>query len=308
MLQQTQVRTVLPYYARFLKRFPDISSLAQAPEREVLSRWAGLGYYSRARNLRLAAQMIMRDFGGHFPDTFDDLLKLPGIGRYTAGAIRSIAFNSPQPVVDGNVKRVISRLHGISGGVPESFLWKQADAWTSRTRPADFNQAVMELGALVCTHRRPACHSCPVSQFCVARKKGIQDQIPAPRTGRPAERVELVLLILERQGAVLVCNKAVISFIPGRFALPAAALSNGDSPEKTAANLARGILGVPVCLSARSRINHVITYRRVVAHLFYADIDRRGSNLAAPPGHRWMTRSHLMRHLTSALYRKALAV
>jgi len=307
MLQQTRVRAVLPYYTRFLERFPDAASLARAPEGEVLSLWAGLGYYSRAKNLRLAAQMIMRDFGGKFPEIFEDLLKLPGVGRYTAGAIHSIAFNAPQPIVDGNVKRVITRLHGISAGAPESFFWEQAAAWISRTRPADFNQAVMELGALVCTRHKPECGSCPVSRFCEARRKGIEQRIPAPRSVRPTERVELVMLILERQGSVLACERAVYRFIPGPLSLPTAALSSGDLPENAATSLARRILGLPVRLRARARINHAITYRRLIVHLFYGDVDRRGLAPARPPGHQWIPRSDLAVCLTSALYRKALA-
>jgi A/G-specific adenine glycosylase len=307
MLQQTQVRTVLPYYERFLARFPDLKSLAGASEPEVLSLWAGLGYYSRARNLRLAARKIMRDFNGRFPDRIEDLLKLPGIGRYTAGAIHSIAFNSPQPIVDGNVKRVISRLHGIQGGAPESFFWKQAEAWVSRVRPADFNQAVMELGALICTHRKPGCRHCPVLRYCEARKRGIQDRIPASRAGRATENVELVMLVLERAGKLLVCDKGALPYIPGPYALPAALLKKGDSPEDTARKLARRILGVSTRIGSETRINHAITYRRLVAHAFYANIDPRRKNLPAPPDHKWIARSELDRFITSALYRKALA-
>jgi A/G-specific adenine glycosylase len=307
MLQQTQVRAVLPYYARFLERFPDVESLAHSSEGEVLSLWAGLGYYSRARNLRLAAQKIIRDFRGRFPDKLGDLLELPGIGRYTAGAILSIAFNSPQPIVDGNVKRVISRLHGIRDGAPEAFFWEQAGAWVSRTQPADFNQAVMELGALVCTRRSPGCGSCPVSGFCEARKMKIQDRIPAPRSTRAPERVELVMLILDRGGELLVGNRRDFPFIPGPHALPVAVLNREESPEAAAKSLARSILGTSIRPCRQSRINHAITYRRLVVHSFYASIDSHRSVLTAPSGYEWVPRSELNRLLTSALYRKALA-
>jgi A/G-specific adenine glycosylase len=308
MLQQTQVRTVVPYYEQFLARFPDLESLARASEGEVLSLWAGLGYYSRARNLRLAARKMMLEFNGRFPDRIEDLRRLPGVGRYTAGAIQSIAFNSPQPIVDGNVKRVISRLHGILSGAPESFFWKQAGAWVSRERPADFNQAVMDLGALVCTHRNPGCADCPVLRFCKARKRGFQDRIPAPRCGRPTETVELVMLILQKRDRLLVCDRGALPYIPGQWALPTAIWASGDSPEETAGKLARRIFGFSMRWSARVRINHAITYRRLIAHAFYAAIGPGSTRRPAPPGHQWVSRSQLDRLITSALYRKALAV
>jgi A/G-specific adenine glycosylase len=157
MLQQTQAKTVLPYYDRFFKRFPDIQSLARASEQEVLALWAGLGYYGRARNLHRAARQIVDDHGGVFPDKLEEILMLPGIGRYTAGAICSIAFNRPLPIVDGNVRRVIRRLHGIGRRIPESHFWNQASAWVPEGKTSAFNQAVMELGALVCLPHRPLC-------------------------------------------------------------------------------------------------------------------------------------------------------
>ncbi len=303
MLQQTQVGTVLPYYRRFLKRFPDLESLAAAPENDVLALWAGLGYYSRARNLRLAARKIINEFGGCFPESRERLLELPGVGRYTAGAIRSIAFDVPEPVVDGNVKRVLSRLHGISCRPPESFFWEQAEAWLSRGHPSDFNQAVMELGALVCTRRRPACLRCPVREFCRAHREGIQDRIPASRTSRVSEGVELLLLVVQRADEVLVTPKRVAAFIPGRYSLPGCIVGHGRSPEATARRLARGMLGSTVRMRRRGFVRHAITFRRIGAHVFRADA---AADCRPPEGCLWISRSQFKQFVSSSIYDKAL--
>ena len=306
MLQQTRVRTVVPYYERFVERFPDLQSLASSAEGEVLSLWAGLGYYSRARNLRLAAQKIAAELGGIFPDTTEGLLQLPGIGRYTAGAIRSIAFNSPEPVVDGNVKRVMARLAGIRRRLPESFFWTQAKAWVSRTRPSEFNQGLMDLGALICTYRRPACGSCPVSGFCEARRQGVQDQIPPTRNGRKSLTVELVLLVLHRAEDVLVTTKRAAAYVPGRYGLPGRVLGRGQSPESAARDLVRRILGSTIPLRAGARIRHAITFRRLAAHVFHAEAGDSVREVPARKNHLWISRAETNRFITSALYRKAL--
>ncbi len=303
MLQQTRVPTVVPYYRRFLERFPDVRSLASAPEDEVLRYWAGLGYYSRARNLRLAALKIEREWGGRVPNDTEALLELPGIGRYTAGAIRSIAFNSPHPVVDGNIKRVISRLHGIQCRPPESFFWQQAELWLSRTSPCEFNQAAMDLGALICTPRRPACSHCPVRGFCEGRRKGIQDQIPPSRAVRKPVNVEMALLIIENAGRILVTSRKIARYIPGRYGLPGRIVGAGQSAETAARGLARSIPGIDGSLHPQKSIRHTITFRRISAGIFRADArDCR----TVPRGCLWILRPEIGRYLTSALFRKAL--
>jgi A/G-specific adenine glycosylase len=189
MLQQTQVATVIPYFTRFIERFPTVKSLAYADEQDVLRMWQGLGYYSRARNLLSAARLIEQEFGGVLPSDVPSLLRLPGVGRYTAGAIASIAFNRPEPILDGNVARVICRLDRIeSADVRDrqtvAKLWTLAGELVPKSRPGDFNQAMMELGALVCTPRNPQCLVCPVKTLCQAVAAGVQDRIPAPRKAR----------------------------------------------------------------------------------------------------------------------------
>ncbi|MBI3289571.1 MAG: A/G-specific adenine glycosylase, partial [Elusimicrobia bacterium] len=188
MLQQTTVAAVTPKYDLFLRRFPSVSALAAAPEEEVLKHWAGLGYYSRARNLRRAALAIVADHGGRFPSDFDALLALPGVGRYTAGAILSIAFAKPYPLVDGNVVRVFSRLFAMEGRAKDAAfvkkMWPLAESLVPRRNPGDWNQALMELGATICSPESPACGACPVSRRCLAFNQGRPDRLPLPEARR----------------------------------------------------------------------------------------------------------------------------
>jgi A/G-specific adenine glycosylase len=200
MLQQTRVAAVIPYYERFLERFPDIRALAEAPEEEVLRLWSGLGYYSRARNLQRAAQQIVAVHGGEFPRTVDEALALPGIGSYTAAAILSIAFGAKHSVLDGNAARVLARLDAIQGDLRESGRWrslqKSADKLLDPKSASDWNEAMMELGAMVCTPRAPQCLVCPVAEFCRARRLGSTDVIPEKRKKRATVEVTLAAAVL----------------------------------------------------------------------------------------------------------------
>ena len=184
MLQQTRVETAIPYYERFLERFPDVRALATAELDDVLAVWAGLGYYSRARNLRAAAQKVVGEFDGELPGDVGSLRSLPGIGRYTAGAVASIAFDRPEPVVDGNVTRVLSRLRGIRDDVKKPAtirrLWQEAADLARGPHPGDLNQALMELGATVCTPRAPRCPACPIARHCEAHRDGDAEALPYP--------------------------------------------------------------------------------------------------------------------------------
>ncbi len=305
MLQQTQVQTVLPYYERFIKRFPDVAALAAATEDEVLRYWAGLGYYSRARNLHRAANMIMQEYAGHFPRQLEDMLELPGIGRYTAGAIRSIAFNHPEPAVDGNVRRVLSRLHGIEKDAPEGFFWEQAASWVPADRASDFNQAVMELGALLCTPARPCCRACPARSLCQARRRGIQDRIPPPRAVRPPEEVELVVLVLEHRGRILTLCKPAESFIPGRWTLPLENLDPAGPPDAAARILLCRFNPKSLGLRECGFVRHSITHRRIFAHVFRAESDSAVLQVSRNQ-YRWISIQESKDLLTSSLFKKAL--
>jgi len=177
MLQQTQVETALPYFERFVREFPSVGALAKADEERVLKLWAGLGYYRRAKNLIAAAREIAAKHGGKIPADYETLLQLPGIGQYMAGAILSIAFNQPYPVVDGNVRRVLSRLYGWTEDDPKA-LWDAARSAVREGEPRLVNQALMELGATICSFRSPRCLLCPIQTTCAAFKTGMQDRIP----------------------------------------------------------------------------------------------------------------------------------
>ena len=198
MLQQTQVETALPYYERFMREFPSLEDLALADEERVLTYWAGLGYYRRARNLLAAARIVIEQHQGKIPSDYDALIELPGIGQYMAGAILSIAFNKPYPVVDGNVRRVLSRLYGWTEENPKA-LWEAAAQIVREAEPRAVNQALMELGAKICSFRSPRCLICPVQDFCAAFRTGMQDKIP-PARKRPATVHVHVFAVVHKNG------------------------------------------------------------------------------------------------------------
>ncbi len=209
MLQQTRVAAVIPYYRRFLARFPTVQHLAKAPLDSVMRYWSGLGYYSRARNVHQAAKKIVTLHGGNFPSTRAEALELPGIGDYTAAAVLSIAYNAPLAVVDGNVARVLARLTALRGDLRRPAIWRRlidtADAMLARSEPGNWNQALMELGAVVCTPRTPRCAECPISRWCRARDLGITGMIPAPRRTPATVRIVLAAaVLLDPHGRTLV--------------------------------------------------------------------------------------------------------
>jgi A/G-specific adenine glycosylase len=208
MLQQTQVATVVPYYQRFVARFPDVAALAAASEDEVLVHWSGLGYYSRARNLFRAAQLIMQQHDGIFPHRFDDILALPGIGRSTAAAISALAFHERRAILDGNVKRVLARYCAIEGYTGEkkieTQLWQQAETLLPPHGIAIYTQGLMDLGAQLCTRGKPRCEACPLQADCGARKHGLTAQLPTPRPRKALpEKHSTFLLLLNGSGILL---------------------------------------------------------------------------------------------------------
>ena len=203
MLQQTRAETVIPYYLRFLEHYPTVEALAAAPEEALLKDWEGLGYYSRARNLHRAAQVVAGELGGRFPQTVQGLCALPGVGAYTAGAVASMAFGLPEPAIDGNQVRVLSRLFAVQGEVQsppvKKRLREQALLLLDRERPGDFNQALMGLGALICLPRNPKCSGCPAAHLCLAKAQELQGQLPqtAPKAGQRVERRAVALVFWE---------------------------------------------------------------------------------------------------------------
>jgi len=225
MLQQTQVITVVPYYERFIARFPDVQSLAAAGIDEVLHLWTGLGYYARARNLHRAAQRLCADFGGQLPSGFDALVSLPGIGRSTAGAILALSYGAPFPILDGNAKRVFARFFGVTGSPNDTVLtkrlWQLAERCTPREKVAVYTQSIMDLGATVCVRRKPLCDLCPLGKWCIARASGRQYEIPAPRVSAARRRRKVFMLVALRDDhSVLLERRPATGIWGGLWCLP----------------------------------------------------------------------------------------
>lgn len=227
MLQQTQVATVIPYYERFLQRFPDVAALAAASQEDVMPYWAGLGYYARARNLHRCAQEIVRDWDGRFPPTAEGIATLPGIGRSTAAAIAAFSNGERSPILDGNVKRVFTRHFGIAGDPArrevEQRLWALAHAQVDAAPGLDmaaYTQGLMDLGATLCTRGKPACDRCPVADTCVARREGRQAELPTPKARKAIPERETCMLVLRHRGAFLLQQRPEPGIWGGLWSLP----------------------------------------------------------------------------------------
>jgi A/G-specific adenine glycosylase len=276
MLQQTQVGTVIPFYERFMQRFPTIAALAAAPLDDVLAHWAGLGYYARARNLWRAARIVMEQHGGEVPTTFDALHALPGIGRSTAGAILAQALGARWPILDGNAKRVLARYHAVAGwpGMPAvaNELWRHAEMHTPSERVGDYTQAIMDLGATLCARSRPACTVCPLAIDCASARAGTQALYPAPRPKRErAQRQVAVLVVRAPDGRVLLERRPPSGIWGGLYSLPE--LPAEDSPREWCERM----LGTAVAAErALANIEHAFTH-------FDLDLSPRLLELAAEP-------------------------
>jgi A/G-specific adenine glycosylase len=271
MLQQTQVATVIPYWERFLQRFPTVESLAAAPLPDVLAAWRGLGYYSRARNLHRAAQEVVARYGGRLPSTAAELLTLPGFGRYTSGAVASIAFGEEAPLVDGNVARVLSRLFEVEGlpgdKAREARLWGLAGALVKGERPGDFNQALMEHGATVCRPESPLCLLCPVREACLAHRHGRVDELPPAKVRAAPKRLTLALAVWAHGDTLLFARRAEKGLFGGLWELPAAEVA-ADTPDAEAARQLSAALGVDVTLEAAlGTVRRQLTHRDLTLRL-----------------------------------------
>lgn len=290
MLQQTQVATVIPYFEKFVRRFPDVQSLARAPLEQVLREWEGLGYYRRARMLHQAAQQIVSDGRGEIPQDIDELRSLPGIGRYSAGAILSIALNQRHPILEGNSRRVLARLFAVSenvhGGSGERKLWELAEQLVPSKRAGDFNQALMELGSQVCTSLTPDCRSCPVQKFCQAARTGTQERYPQ-RNKRPATtRLREVAVILMRRGSVLLRQCREGERWAGLWDFPRYPRPSRDLSKSLEQNLLRDF-GLETSLqSAPYQATHTVTRFRIELTTFKADIV--SGRLHRASGARWV--------------------
>jgi len=285
-LQQTRVEVVLPYYARFLERFPDVVALSKASDDEVTAAWSGLGYYRRARMLRDGAIAVVERFGGRIPSTVDELLTIPGIGRYTAGAIASIAYDQRAPIVDGNVARVVSRLFASDD---DAWVFAQALVDASES-PRMLNQSLMELGALICTPRKPACLLCPARSECIAATTGRVDDFPKPKEKKATRDLEIPLYIIrDRRGRILM-RRETGALMTGMVHLP-----HGNAL----------LLGEALDVEPQERlgvVRHTVTNRRIQFIVCTATLTR------APRGYEWIAIEELEELPHPSYVKKALAV
>ncbi len=308
MLQQTGVAAVIPYYDRFLARFPEVAALAAAPVEEVIALWAGLGYYSRAQNLHAAARRVVERHGGAFPADLQALTELPGIGRSTAGAILAIAFDRPAPILDGNVRRVLARLFALEENprrpAAERQLWGWAEALTPADRPHDYTQAIMDLGATVCTPRRPACERCPLEALCRARALGRQNDLPQKREKKAVPTVTRVALLLTRDGRFLVRRRPLCGMLGGLWEFPGGEVPVGETPaEAAAAQL--GEFGAAGPAEAAGGVTHAYSHFRLDLHLFRAAAGR-SLQVAEGEESRWLTPAELADWPLHGAHKKAL--
>jgi A/G-specific adenine glycosylase len=273
MLQQTQVRTVLPYFARFVARFPTLDALAAASEDEVLALWSGLGYYARGRNLLAAAREAIARHGA-LPASLDALRALPGFGPYTAGAVASIAFAIPAAAVDGNVIRVLARLFAVRGAPGDARFRRRIDALAAELvgegdRPGDLNQSLMELGATVCTPRAPACHRCPVARLCAARGAGAAEAIPPPRRRAARRTLALACAIARRNGSILLERRPAGGLFAGLWMPPAVEIPDGADAGATLARALRRDHGIRcTILGELASCERTLTHRALTLRAF----------------------------------------
>ncbi len=273
MLQQTQVETVKPYYARFLAAYPTVNDLAAAPLDAVLKLWEGLGYYSRARNLHRAAQVVAAQ-GGEFPRTVDELLLLPGIGRYTAGAIASIAYGVRAPVLDGNVIRVYARLLDLPDDVTQTAtqarLWAQAEAWLPADRAGDYNQALMDLGRLVCKPKKPLCAQCPIRAHCLAYQRGTQDERPVKKAKAPTPHYDVTAgMIWNARGELLIAQRPLEGLLGGLWEFPGGKQEDGETLPECLQRELREELAIEVEVGELfTRVDHAFTHFRITLFAF----------------------------------------
>ncbi len=302
MLQQTTVATVKAYFEKFTARWPSVSDLAAEPQEEVLKEWAGLGYYARARNLHKCAQVVANDLNGSFPDTEADLLKLPGIGAYTAAAIASIAFDQQATVLDGNVERVMARLFAIKDPLPDSkkLLYAAADSLTPEERPGDYAQAVMDLGATICTPRNPACGICPLMNQCAARGQGIAETLPrkTPKKAKPT-RFGIAWVATREDGAVLLNRRPQQGLLGGMMEVPGSDWTEGALPDEANSTAPLGGEWVTV-----GEARHTFTHFHLILTVKHAEFPTD----AIPDRGTWLPNDEAMSEALPTVMRKVLKV
>lgn len=313
LLQQTRVQTALPYYQRFVEAFPTVHALAEAKEERVLKLWEGLGYYSRARNLHRAAKTIVRDLGGDFPTTADEWQKIPGVGRYTACAIASIVFGESVPVVDGNVKRILSRVFNIAECIDDAktqrLLWAIARKLVPRASPGDFNQALMEFGSRICKPRSPGCEDCPLSKICDAKSAGRQALLPIRRKKKALPHYHVVSAAIRKNGRYLFGQRPPRGLLGGLWELPGGKVKPGESHTAALKREMKEELGIEVSVGPLlASIKHAYSHFRVTLHVYLCE-HAKGEHRCLFHTHlKWIPKAHFGRHAFPAATRRVLDV
>lgn len=311
MLQQTQVGTVIPYYGRFLKRLPTVQKLARAKLDTVLKLWEGLGYYSRARNMQRAAQVITRELQGCFPTEAAELRKLPGIGAYTAAAVASIAFNKPEPLVDGNVARVLSRLFRLrmdpKAKPGQERLWALATTVLAPRSAGDFNQGLMELGALICRPDIPNCESCPLRRQCQAYSHGEQDELPLRQPGKKTPLYHIAAGVVYRDGLILIDRRPPKGLLGGLWEFPGGKRERGESLKATVVREVEEELGIEVCVLRKLMVvDHAYSHFRIRLHVYICEFVSGQVQCRSCTAFRWVPPSQLSNYAFPAANKRII--
>ncbi len=298
MLQQTQVKTATPYFHRFMQRFPDVFSLARADLQSVLKHWEGLGYYSRARNLHKAAGIVVDQMDGCFPDHWEAVRQLPGIGDYIASAVLSIAFDQPYAVVDGNVKRVLARLFCLDWPVNQPsihrFFQAVANQLMDRESPGDHNQAMMELGALVCTPRQPDCRGCPLSGYCRALKKKAVEAFPKRNKRAPLPVRRVVMGLVQKHGRILLVQRQENEMLGGLWEFPGGEVDGNVDPRQVCQQMIKASVNLDVAVDKRlATVSHTYTHFKLRMQVYQCHWRSGRVRLKGPADFRWAAISRI---------------
>ena len=294
MLQQTQVKTVLDYYRRFLEKFPTVKQLAEADASDVLKAWEGLGYYARARNLQAAAQKVMRDHGGKFPQTLTEMEALPGIGRSTAGAILTFAFGQRHPLLDGNVKRVLSRLYDIAEDAAKpaviKTMWQQSESLLEDAGdPHDYNQAIMELGATVCLPANPRCLFCPVQPHCEAFAHGSQAERPVKTPKKASPHYTIVVGVIHKDGKIFIQQRPDAGLLGGLWEFPGGKVEEGETLEAALLRELQEEVGLSVTLGEKiAVVKHAYTHFKITLHAWHCTYEEGKPEPTAAQDWKWV--------------------
>lgn len=297
-MQQTQVATVVPYFLRWIEAFPRVNDLANAPEQGVLKLWEGLGYYARARNFHRAAMIVRDQFDGQVPDKYADFRSLPGVGEYTAAAVMSIAFGQPFAVVDGNVKRVLARLYLNDAPVNDVKSHRQyaqiAQDLLDPAAPSNHNQAMMELGALICRPRQPNCSDCPVQTFCLAQKEDAQLRYPQRISRKKIPQYKHVAVVLQRRQKLLIARRPEKGLLGGLWEFPDIRVAEGESTDATLQRLLQDDLAMSANdIRPLTTVSHTFTHFKMTVDVFVATAESEELNPARHSDYRWIVREQL---------------